>query len=109
MTTAFQEMLSQDIKDIFLNPEEFGETHLVDGKEMVVILDDNELVERNDKVKIMAEGLHERRLLLYVSAEDFGPEPLISRQMELDGEYFTVSDVSSEGGMYGISLEANRS
>ena len=29
MTTAFQEMLSQDIKDIFLNPEEFGETHLV--------------------------------------------------------------------------------
>ena len=50
MTTAFQEMLSQDIKDIFLNPEEFGETHLVDGKEMVVILDDNELVERNDKV-----------------------------------------------------------
>ena len=53
MTTAFQEMLSQDIKDIFLNPEEFGETHLVDGKEMVVILDDNELVERNDKVKII--------------------------------------------------------
>lgn len=109
MTTAFQEMLSQDIKDIFLNPEEFGETHLVDGKEMVVILDDNELVERNDKVKTLAEGLHERRLLMYVSEEDFGPEPLIGRRLRLDGEYFTVSDVSCEGGMYAVSLEANRS
>lgn len=107
--SAFQEMLRQDIGSVFLNPEEFGEIHVVDGKEMVVILDDNELAERGNKVVTMAEGLHERRLLMYVSAEDFGPEPLIGRRLRLDGEYFTVSDVSCEGGMYAVSLEANRS
>ena len=41
--STFQEMLRQDIGSVFLNPEEFGEIHVVDGKEMVVILDDNEL------------------------------------------------------------------
>ena len=71
--STFQEMLRQDIGSVFLNPEEFGEIHVVDGKEMVVILDDNELAERGNKVVTMAEGLHERRLLMYVSEEDFGP------------------------------------
>lgn len=106
---GFKDMIKEDVKDIFLNPEEFGEPHMVDGKEMTIIIDDNELVEREKKVQTMAEGLHNRQLLIYVSAEDFGPEPLINRLLELDGNYYTVTDVSNEGGIYAISLEANES
>lgn len=104
---GFKDMIKEDVKDIFLNPEEFGEPHMVDGKEMTIIIDDNELVEREKKVQTMAEGLHNRQLLIYVSAEDFGPEPLINRLLELDGNYYTVTDVSNEGGIYAISLEVN--
>lgn len=105
----FKEMVREDIKNIFLDPDVFGESHTVDGKEMVIIIDENELVEREKKVKTMAEGLHNKQLLIYVSKEDFGPEPLIGRLLELDGDYYTVTDVSDEDGIYSISLEANES
>lgn len=106
---GFKDMVQEDIKNIFLNPEEFGEPHIVDDKEMTIIVDENELIEREKKIKTMTEGLHVKQLLIYVSKEDFGPEPLVSRLLELDGDCYTVTDVSSEMGVYAISLEANES
>ncbi len=106
---SFKDMVREDIGEIFFNPEEFGELHIVDGSEMVIIIDENELVEREKKIKTMAEGLHNKQFLIYVSKEDFGPEPLIGRLLELDGEYYTVTDVSSEMGVYAITLEGNKS
>lgn len=106
---SFKEMVNRDIKNIFLNPDEFGETHIVDGREMTIIIDENELVEREKKMKTLAEGLHEKQLLVYVSKEDFGPEPLIKRLLDLDGICYTVTDVSDEDGIYSISLEVKES
>ncbi len=107
--SAFKEMIQNDLKEVFLNPEEFGESHVIDGKEMTIIIDENELVEREAKVKAMAEGLHKKQLLIYVSAEEFGPEPLIGRLLELNGSCYTVANVTNESGMYSISLEARES
>ena len=106
---GFKDMVAEDIKNIFLNLEEFGELHMIDGYEMLAIIDENELTERDNKVKTMAEGLHRKQLLIYVAGEDFGKEPLIGRLLELDGEYYTVTDVSNESGIYAISMEANES
>ena len=104
----FGDMVREDVKDIFLDPEVFGESHIVDGREMTIIIDENELVEREKKVKTMAEGLHNKQLLIYVSKEDFGPEPSIDCLLELDSEHYMVTDVSNEDGIYSISLEENR-
>lgn len=109
MISEFQKMIKNDLTEVFLNPDEFGELHMVDGQEMTIIIDENELAEREAKIKTMAEGLHNKRLLIYVSAEEFGPEPRIGGLMELDDEFYSVTDVANEGGMYSISLEANRS
>lgn len=106
---SFKDDIQEDIKTIFLNSDEFGEVHTVDGKEMVIIVDENELAEREAKVKTMAEGLHNKQLLIYVSKKDFGSEPLIDRLLELDGNYYTVTNVSNEMGIYAISLEENAS
>ena len=75
MMSAFKEMIQNDLKEVFLNPEEFGESHVIDGKEMTIIIDENELVEREKKTITMAEGLHDKQLLIYVSEEEFGSEP----------------------------------
>ena len=109
MRTGFKDMVQQDIRNAFLNPEEFGERHTVDGKEMDVIIDGNELVRREAKYMTMAEGLHTKQLLIYVSGEEFGELPLIGRLLKLDRKYYVVTDVADEGGMYSISLEANES
>lgn len=106
---SLKDIIQNDITNVFLNLEDFGELHTVDDKEMTIIIDDNELVEREKKRKTMAEGLHTRQLLIYVAVKDFGSEPLIGRLLELDGDSYMVTDVSSEMGIYAISLEANES
>lgn len=103
-----KKMIQKDIKKVFLNQKELGEKHIVDGKKICILIDENELVEREKKYKTMAEGLHARQILFFVAAEDYGDLPLIGRRMELDGEYYTVAEALDEGGVYSISLEGNR-
>lgn len=106
---SFKDMVKRDVKNIFLDLDTFGESHIVDGREMTIIIDENELTEREKKMKTLAEGLHKKQLLIYVSEDDFGPEPLIGRLLELDGSYYIVTDVVNESGMYSISLEVRES
>lgn len=101
-------MMIKDIKDVFLNLKDFGEIHKVDGKRMAIIIEEGGLEERELRHKDMEEGLHTRRLRVHVSAKGYGLPPLIGRQMEVDGEYYTVTGVEDEGGMYSISLEEIR-
>ena len=39
MTDEFKKALEEDIEGVFLNIDEFGEAHVVDGKEMIVLFD----------------------------------------------------------------------
>ena len=50
MGLSFKEILQQDVKNVFLNPLEFGETHLVNGEPMTIVLDDVENIEREKKM-----------------------------------------------------------
>lgn len=106
---SFKEILHQDIKRTFLNLEEFGEEHDINGTTMVVIFDDIENVEREKKMKSNMDGIYARQKFLFVSADDFGPMPAQERIVTVDGKKYTVVDATDEAGMYGITLEANRS
>ena len=67
--TGFKELIFNDISNVFLNPLEFGEKHLVDGKEMTVVIDDTEVMERSKRQKDEGriDGVYKRQLLIYVS------------------------------------------
>ena len=43
---GFKEIIQEDSRRVFLNPEEFGELHEISGRKMLIIIDDNEMVER---------------------------------------------------------------
>lgn len=49
---SFKDCLAADIHNVFLNRMEFADTHNVNGREMDVMVDENELLER-DKAKVM--------------------------------------------------------
>lgn len=106
---TFKDILQQDIDNIFFNSEEFSDTHIVDGTEMVCMIDDMEHIEREKKMKSNMDGLYARQILLYVKASVFGPLPAQSRILTMDGRKYTVVDAVDEGGVYTITLEANRS
>lgn len=108
---TFKELVAADIHNTFLNSEEFADKHTVNGKKMDVIIDENELLER-DKAKLLGaplDGKYKARRLIYVSKTDFGPRPALETMLALDGKQYRVKGCTEEAGMLAIQLEAVRS
>lgn len=106
---SFKEILNQDIENVFLNTLEFADIHNVDGKDMPIQIDDNEVIEREKKAKSNMDGVYVKQKLIYVKAKDFGSLPAIGRQIMLDGKRYLITDSTDEYGIYTITLEGNRS
>lgn len=106
---TFKQILHRDIKHTFLNLDEFGEEHEVNGNTVVVIFDDIENIEREKKMKSTMDGIYVRQYFLYISAEDFGALPAQGKLVTIDGKKYIVVDATDEAGVYGITLEANKS
>lgn len=106
---TFKEAIQDDVKGVFLNPEEFGEIHRLNQKDVLIIVDENELTEREKRMKGVDGELHSRQLLIYVAAKDFGVLPSPGKMLTLDGRNYLITDAQGECGIYSISLEARRS
>ncbi len=104
-----KELVMEDIEGSFLNPKEFGEVHMVNGLEMLIIMDGNEMIEREKRTSNHVEGTFRKQILFFVAAKDFGALPAIGREISVDGKKYRVTDAVFEGGMYSISAEAMRS
>lgn len=109
MGKTFKELLIQDVKNVFLNPAEFGEAHTINGTEMTAIIDGNEQIEREKRGAQRMDGVYMNQKLIYVNAADFGPLPAQGSLFTLDKRKYRVADAISEGGVHSITIEANRS
>ena len=104
---TFKELQRQDILDIFINPDEFGEMHEVNGKKVAIVLDDFELLKReryrhgdaNEKA-----GMGVKRGLMYIKAADYGRLPVSGRKLTIDDQAFEVEDAVNESGVYSIHI-----
>lgn len=105
---SFKEVMKDDVNNTFMNVDEFADMHTVDGKEIPVLVDDNEIIEREKKMKSNMDGVYVKQKLIYVKADDFGSLPAIGRQIVFDGKRYMVTDSTDEGGVYTITIEANR-
>lgn len=110
---TFKEQIARDNHEVFMNLDEFAETHMVNGKEMAVQIDNNELIDREKRYQykrsLYGDGVYLKELLIYVRAEDFGKLPAVGRVLTLDGKTYTVSDAIDEDGIFSLCLEANKS
>lgn len=106
--SVFKDIIKDDIKRTFLDPEEFGELHKIDGRDMIVIFDDSELIERSKKQLDRADGIYKRQFIMYVSKADFGSVPAVGRRLQVDSATYRIVDVAVEGDVYAITLGVNR-
>lgn len=104
----FKEQLDADIKNTFMNVDEFAERHVVNGKEIPVVTDNNELMERKKRVNSNMDGIYAKQKLIYVSASDLGALPSQGSVLMLDGQRYRVVDAVSESGIYSITIEENK-
>ena len=109
---SFKELVEQDNRTVFMNLDEFADIHVINGKEIPCIIDNNEMIDREKRYQykrsLYADGVYLKEVLLYVKAEDFGPLPAVGRSLTLNKKSYIISDAIDEGGIYSISLEANK-
>ena len=108
---GFKKWAFKDIASTFLNLEEFGETHLINGKPMTVIIDSNEVEERGKKQfeHSRIDGIYEDNIILYVSRKNIGKQPTRGQAIKIDAKEFRVTDSRDEGGVYSITMRAFKS
>ena len=108
MMIGFKDILKEDVFDVFLDQSEFAEKRTIDGREMTVVFDDSELIERSKKQLDRADGIYKRQFILYVAASEFGAVPAVGRRLTVDGAIYRIVDVTVEGYVYAITLGVNR-
>ena len=108
---TFKEQIALDNKNVFMNQDEFSETHNINGKDMPCIVDNNEQIDREKRYRynhsLYGDGVYIKQLLIYVKAEDFGPLPAIGRVLLFDRKNYIITDAINEDGIYSLCLEAN--
>lgn len=105
---TFKQVLQTDVGSVFMNLDEFADTHTIDGTSMTVIVDDNEIIEREKKMKSNMDGVFTKQKLIYVKAEEFGVLPAVGRSLVFDGSRYIVQEAVDEQGIYSILMEASR-
>lgn len=105
---SFKEVLAEDTA-IFVNAEEFADTHTINGVSMPCLIDGNELLERQKGGGGMdrRDGLFSDEILLFVKASDFGGKPKRGGTINVDGvRTYRIKNVTDEDGIYSITMEA---
>lgn len=105
---TFKSIIEDDCKNVFLNEKEFADIHKIDGKPMKVIIDKNELIDRQSGSP-HNDGTYENSMLLYVLAKEYGKKPKIGSKITLDSKkMLLIKDFTDEDGIYAITAEAVR-
>lgn len=101
----FKDFLKKDLSTFF-NIGEFAETHLIDGRQVNVIIDNDRLQHRS---KNEYEGVHVGDLLYFARIEDFIENPKIDSIQVFGKVRYIIFDVRKSNGMYEIILKRNGS
>ena len=95
MGFSFKEMVERD-RAVFLDPDIFGEPHIVEGKEIIISIDNDKLIERQGGVEV---SLAESSLLFFAKVEDLPPKKEPGSALNVDGREYTVDSWSETMGI----------
>jgi nitrate reductase NapAB chaperone NapD len=105
----FKEILAKDLTNTFLNINEFGEIRLIDGKELIVIMDDDLLQKRKSLANNPTDGVYNASLVFHVSKSSLSKKPVIKADMKVDARLYTITDVQENESMYTVTLKRSGS
>ncbi len=96
----FKQMLEAD-RAVFLNPEEFGEEHTVEGRSITVVIDEAILVESKRAEEL---GLAQGDIVLFGKSEDLPDQRSAGQSLNIDGREYIVAEWRVDYGVAKIYL-----
>lgn len=104
MAFDFKAMVEADRRRTFLNLDEFGTEHMVDGKKITIAVDEEALKELTGGQKL---GIAESSLLFYAAAEDLPARRPAGEGLNVDGREYIILDWSEDTGIATVALGQN--
>lgn len=101
----FKERVAKDIHRVFLDLNFFGESHVIDGKELIVLFDNDYLSKEQTEGRL---GLEEATGLFFAKTEDLPEKKSIRESMEIDGREVLVVEWREDMGVTTVSYKQNR-
>lgn len=104
MMSAFKDMVARDNVGVFIDVDFFGEMYRVEGKEIPIVVDNDELKERQAGQDI---SVAESATLFYARVEDLPPRRAPGENINVNGRECLVDDWQVDQGMATITLREN--
>lgn len=111
---TFKDFASEDISAVFFNGDEHADLHNVDGKDVLVILEKDDVRDHSAHWEAGAKqnfdtGLYNRHIILYIRVEDYGPKPKQGKILTLDKKLtYLIQKCDEESGVYRMTMERTR-
>lgn len=101
---GFRDMVAKDIGSVFLNLDFFGELYRVEGREIPIVVDNDELKERQGGQDL---AVAESATLFYARAADLPPRRAAGESLNINGRECIVDDWQEDMGMSTVVLRQN--
>ena len=105
--SKFKDAVKRDIETTFINPEEFGDKHLLNDKEVICVVDTDALKEAKSTISNPFVGVFVNAVTIYVKTADLEQKPVVGEQLFLDNNLYIVRNVSDEMGLLAIIAEVH--
>lgn len=105
---SFRQMLHADVRHVFCNVQEFADQHVIDGRPVSAILDEQCVGLDGGAADGLGDasalGLLRADVVLHVASGDL-PRPQPEQRLVVDGRFFAVIDVAEQDGLLRISMQ----
>lgn len=103
---GFKEEVASDIVSIFLNLEEFGDTHTIGKKETICVIDEERFQnkQRNRTKSLENDGLFIEGMTLFIEKSFFKYPPHSGEKILVDGVRYLVEETKEDMGLLEIDL-----
>ena len=98
---GFKDMVAADRSAVFLDPEIFGEAYRIEGKTVVIVLDNDELKKRQGGQDL---AVAESSTLFYARVEDLPSRRAPGATLTVNGRVCTIDEWQEDMGMATIVL-----
>jgi hypothetical protein len=111
---TFKDFAASDINTVFFNGNEHADLHNVDGKDVLVILEDSDVRDHSAHWEAGAKqnfdtGLYNLHMTIYIRVDDYGAKPKQGKLLVLDkNKTYSIRTCDDEGGVYRMVIERVR-
>lgn len=102
--SGFKAMVKNDRKKVFIDPDFFGETCVIEGKSVSIVIDNDELKERQGGQDL---ALADSATLFYACTDDLPKRRAAGESLNINGRLCTIDDWQEDMGVSTIALREN--